>query len=169
MDIAHLAVGVEARRQRRRQRQRWRQCGGSVGRAAESARQRRGDGGQRCCGVGSARVAVPMPRRGWQRRRQLCSSRQRGSRAARWQRRQRLQSQGAAAAGGIGVLLAAAPWQEARWPHSGGGGSGSSGSSWAVQHCWRWHAARRQRNGGRNRHRSRHHRCAATARRLSGD
>jgi hypothetical protein len=54
-----LAVGVEARRQWRRRRERWRQCGGSVGRAAESARQRRGDGGQRCCGVGSARVLKP--------------------------------------------------------------------------------------------------------------
>ncbi len=74
-----LAVGVEARRQWRRRRQRWRQCGGSISRAAESARQRRGDGGQRgCCGVGSLRVAVAAPRRRWQQQRQLSGSRQQG-------------------------------------------------------------------------------------------
>jgi hypothetical protein len=167
-----LAVGVEAWWQRRRQRQRWRQCGGSVGRAADSARQRRGDDGQRCCSVGSARVAVAAPRRQWQRQWQLSGSRQRGGRAARWQRRQRLQSPAAAAAGGSAALLVAALRREARWPRGGGGGgssSSSSGSSWAAQRCRRWRAVRWQHDGGRNCCGSHRHRCAATARCRSGD
>ncbi len=163
-----LAVGVEARRQRRRRQQRWRQCGGSVSRVAESGRQRRGDGGQHCCGVGSARVAVAAPRRRWQWRWQLSSSRQRGGRAARWQWWQRLQSPAVAAAGGRAALLMAALQREARWPRGGGSSSSrGSGSSWTAQHRRRWLAVRWQRNGGRNCCGSRCHHCAATARRPS--
>jgi hypothetical protein len=68
--------------------------GGTVGRAAEAAGPRRGDGGQFVSGVGSARAAEAAQWRRWMQRRQLGGGRQWGGRAAsaaaaeQWGRRQ---------------------------------------------------------------------------------
>ena len=86
--------------------------GCSVGKAAEAARQRRGDGGQCNGGVGNARVAEAAQRKCWMRRWQVGGG---GSRAA-GQRQRRQQSGG-------GSTATAAAERQRLWQRGGGCGS----------------------------------------------
>ncbi len=138
--------------------------GGSISRAAEVARQRRGNCRQFSGGIGSARAAEAVQRRHWMRWWQLRGSRQQGGRAAaaaeRWRWRQNGNSGGSAAEvvaawwrrqqSGRGSTQAAAErWQRgsmaaalaARWRHWQCGGIVSRSSMAAARQK---RAARRQ-------------------------
>jgi hypothetical protein len=88
---------------------------GSVGRAAEAARQWHGNVGQFGGGVGSAKAAEAAQGRRWMRRRQLGSGRQQGGRAAsaaaaeRWRRRQHGVGSGTVAEAEVAVAQSPLP------------------------------------------------------------
>jgi hypothetical protein len=113
--------------------------GGSVGRAAEAAKQRSGFGGQFCGGVGSARTAEAAQR--WQRWQSG------GGRAAaerqRWAvLRRRWQRKGGGGSAAAALDAAAAAWWW--WAAGRQGGVSGSGRAVAVEAArrWRWHGGR---------------------------
>jgi hypothetical protein len=122
-------AAASAAQGRRRQR-----SGGIVGRAAEAAQQRSGDGGQFCSGVGSARAAEAAQRWQHQQNGRGRAAAERRQWAVLRRRRQRKGGGGSAAAA---LDAAAAAW---RWRAAGRQGGISGGNrAGAAAAAWRWH------------------------------